>query len=101
MVGLRISPMKKPTDKEIAAEIAALGKCKDYAPARTIFGEDNHAKIDRQIEFLCGEIDMDAPEWDDLDENEQSAVMDAQAWMDGDSEENLSSGWDIFKPKSA
>ncbi len=93
--------MKKPTKDQIAAEIAALEKCKDYAPARTMFGEDNHAKIDRQIEFLRGDIDIDGPEWDDLNENEQSAVMDAQAWVDGDSEENLSSGWDIFKPKSA
>ena len=93
--------MKKPTKDQIAAEIAALEKCKDYAPARTMFGEDNHARIDRQIEFLRGDIDMDDPEWDDLNENEQSAVMDAQAWMDGDSEENLSSGGDIFKPKSA
>ena len=93
--------MKKPTKDQIAAEIAALEKAKIYAPARTMFGDDNHANIDRQIEYLRGDLDMDGPEWDDLSENEQSAVMKAEAWQDGYSEESLSSGWDIFKPKSA
>jgi hypothetical protein len=93
--------MAKPTPQQIAAEIAALEKAKTYAPARTMFGDDNHAKIDRQIEYLRGEIDMDSDEWNDLSEAEQSAVLEAQAWQDGDSEETLSSGWDIFKPKSA
>ena len=93
--------MKKPTRDQIAAEIAALEKCKDYAPARTMFGEDNHARIDRQIEFLRGEIDMTAPEWDEFSETEQSAIMEAEAWRDGNSKETPSSGWDIYKPKSA
>lgn len=91
--------MKKPTDKEIAAEIAALTACKKYAPPYTMFGDDNHAKIDRQIEFLRGDIDVDSPEFEEMNDNERSSVLDAQAWMEGESEENLSSGWDIFKKK--
>lgn len=88
----------RPTIKEIAAEIVALEKCKKYAPAHTMFGDDNHAKIDRQIEYLRGDIDTSAPEFEeDFDENEKSAIMEAEAWADGNSREVPSSGWDIFK----
>ena len=93
--------MKKPTDKQIAAEIVALKKCKAYVPARTMFGDDNHARIDRQIEYLSGDIDMTAPEWEEFGENEQSAILDAQSWQDGDSDESLTAGWKIFKPKKS
>lgn len=57
----------KPTDKQIAAEIKALKACKLYAPKRTAFGDDNHRKIDLQIEYLQGQIDTTADEFYDLE----------------------------------
>jgi hypothetical protein len=89
--------MNKPTPDHIAAEIAALEDAKTYAPRRTAFGGDNHGKIDRQIEYLRGEIDLSAPEWDDFSEDEQTAILEAQSWKDGQSDESPSSGWDIYK----
>lgn len=84
------------TDKEIAAEIEALEACKEYAPRRTMFGDDNHAQIDLQIEFLKGEIDTTSDEFYDMTDDEQSAVLEAEDWRN-DAGEPPSSGWDIFK----
>lgn len=92
--------MPKKTKDEIAAEIAALEACKTYAPHYTKFGDNNHAKIDRQIEFLKGDIDMTAPEWDEFSEGDQSAILEAECWAEGQSVDGSpSSGWDSYKPK--
>lgn len=87
------------SQEEITAEIAALEACKDYAPKRTFFGDDNHAKIDLQIEYLRGEIDTTAEEWDEYTDDEQSVIMEAQGWEMGDIKEAPSSGWDSYKKK--
>lgn len=92
--------MSKKTEEEIAAEIARLEEAKQFAPKRTMFGDDNHEKIDRQIEYLRGDIDIDAPEWDDFSQPEQSAIMEAQAWADGQSDEVPSEGWEMYRPKA-
>lgn len=92
--------MKEPTPKQIEAEIKALEASKQWAPARTIFGDDNHKTIDLQIEYLRGEIDTTSAEWDEYSDDEQSAILEAQNWEKGDSEESPSSGWDNFKPKT-
>lgn len=65
-----------------------------------MFGDDNHKKIDLQIEYLRGEIDTTSAEWDEYSDHEQSAILEAQNWEEGDSEESPSSGWDNFKPKT-
>lgn len=91
--------MSKRTQKEIDKEMNALEDAKSYAPKMTMFGENNHDKIDRQIEFLRGDIDIDAPEFEEMDENEQASVLDAQAWLNGDSDDAPSAGWDLFKKK--
>lgn len=90
------------TQKEIEAEIKALEACKSYIPSKTIFGDDNHRKVDLQIEYLRGEIDITADdEWNDYNDDEQSAIMEANDWTDGQIDESPSSGWDNFKPKTA
>jgi hypothetical protein len=93
--------MKGPSEKQIQAEIKALEACKAYAPHYTKFGDNNHANIDLQIQYLRGEIDITSGEWDDFTDDEQSIVREAQAWDLGQSEESISSGWDSFKPKVA
>lgn len=93
--------MKPKTHEEILAEIKALEACKAYAPHYTRFGEDNHRKIDLQIEFLKGNIDMTADEWNDFSEDEQSAIFEAESWKEGQSDEaSIAAGWDNFKPKA-
>lgn len=87
------------TPKQIEAEITALQNCKTYIPRRTLFGEDNHSVLDRQIEYLRGQIDISADEfYSELNEREQAAVIEAEQWADGDGEAP-SLGWDSFKPK--
>lgn len=85
---------------EIAAEIAALEACKTYIPHRTYFGEDNHARVDLQIEVLRGEIDVTAEEFNDYSEEQQSEILAAHDWMNGDRDESPSSDWDSYKPKA-
>lgn len=89
----------KRTKSEIDAEIVALEACKTYAPERSAFGENNHAKIDAQIKTLSNDLEIDSYEWDCLPEPEQSAALDAQNWKDGDDDDSPSSGWEIFKKK--
>lgn len=89
------------TPEEVQAEIEALEECKKYAPHYTAFGDDNHRGIDRQIEFLKGDIDTTAAEFDeDLSFDEQSQVFEAERWLEGEEDEAPSSGWDTWKPKS-
>lgn len=87
------------TQREIDKEIKALEACKGYVPQRTMFGDDNHAKLDLQIEYLRGEIDTTADEWNDYSDDDQSSILEAEAWKE-DQGESPSSGWDSFKPKA-
>lgn len=83
----------KPTPQEINDEIAELQRMKTIIPQRSIFGDDNRAKIEaeiavlqnnlseRQIERYDGE-----PEWD-------SAIY-ARQWLDGEAlDGSMSSNW--------
>jgi len=83
------------TQKEIDAEIKALEACKAYVPHHTVFGDDNHAKLDLQIEYLRGDLDTTAEEFNELSDDEQSAVTEAQEWESGDGG-SPSSGWDAL-----
>lgn len=98
--------MKKPTNEQIAAEIAALKKMKPSVCKTTAFGDDNHAAIDAQIAVLeerltDGKIyDRYEPTGDsDIDHDEGrgdgvlSSAIDAQQWRDGDTSEKPSEGW--------
>ena len=92
-----MSAIKDRSAEEIQAEIKALEACKAYAPKRTIFGDDNHQSIDRQIEALKGEIDTTADEFNYFTDDEQSNILYAIDWMEGREEEAPSAGWDSFK----
>jgi len=90
--------MPERTQKQIEAEIVALEGCKAYVPHYTKFGDDNHHGLDLQIEYLRGDIDTTAGEWDDYSDDEQSTILEAQYWKEGDEEKSPSSGWDDYKP---
>jgi hypothetical protein len=93
--------MSEKTQAEIDAEIKALKACKSYIPHQTAFGDDNWKKVDFQIEYLKGDIDTTTDEFlQDYDDGEQSSIIEAQDWKNGDIEESPSSGWDNFKPKA-
>ncbi len=92
--------MKAPTQKQIEAEIKALEESKQWAPPRTMFGDDNHRKIDLQIEYLQGEIDPTSAEFEEeYSQDEQSAILEARDWEEGQIDESPSSGWASFKRK--
>lgn len=93
--------MPEKTQQQIESEIKALEACKTYIPRHTAFGDDNHKKLDLQIEELREGIDDTDDEWNDYSDGEQSAIMEARYWKEGDEDESLSSGWDDFKPKRA
>ena len=92
--------MPERTQKQIEAEIKALEACKKYIPRRTAFGDDNHHKLDLAIEELRDGIDDTTDEWNDYSDDEQSAIMEARYWKEGDEDESPSSGWDNYKPSA-
>lgn len=92
--------MPKPTAEQIEQEIKDLAACKEWAPKRNYFGDDNHRNIDLQIEELRDGIDDTAAEFDEMSESQQSAIMEAKNWKEGESEEKPSAGWDDFKKKA-
>jgi len=89
--------MSRPTREEIDAEIEALEALKPRIPARTFFGDDNHAAIDAQIAVLRGEVDedetFDNEESGEWSEHTGTSARDACSWMDGDSETSPSEDW--------
>ena len=96
-----MSATQDKSAEEIQAEIKALEACKTYAPKHNAFGDDNHRKLDLQVEALKGEIDTTTDEFEeDYNDDEKSAILEAIDWMEGQIEELPSSGWDHFKPKA-
>lgn len=89
--------MPNRTKNEIELEINALQACKGYIPRTTGFGDNNHQNLDLQIEELRDGIDDTADEWNDYSEGEQSAIMEARCWKEGDKDESPSSDWDNYK----
>jgi hypothetical protein len=98
--------MKKPTDKQIAAEIAALKKLKPRLRKSSVFGDDHHAAVDAQIAVLEERLSdgkiydrFESTGFTDIDhgegrgDNVLSAAIDAQQWRDGDKEDKPSSEW--------
>lgn len=60
---------------------------KKVAPARNIFGEDNHEKIDIMIEVIEQELDEDdADDQFGDDETRLQAANDAIAYLNGESD---------------
>jgi t-SNARE complex subunit (syntaxin) len=86
-----------PSITEVRQEIAALRECLTFVPRHNFFGEDNHRKIERQIEVLVdGNTLDDVYATIDDDEGPSSgdeAALEAARWLDGANEEAPSSGW--------
>lgn len=92
--------MPHKTESEVQAEIKALEACKSYAPNFSMFGDDNHATIDLQIEYLRGNIDTTEDEFYVVyDDDDQSAILEAESWLEGDEPVSPSADWDNWKPK--
>lgn len=98
--------MKKPTDKLIAAELAALKKMKPDVRRHSAFGDDHHAAIDAQMDVLgkrlsdasiydryepTGDDDVDRD--DGRSDSVLSSAIDAKQWMDGELADKPSAGW--------
>ena len=98
--------MKIPTQKQIDAEIKRLTELKALVPPQSIFGGDNIAKLNAQIEVLENHLDEDQVysrtqyeddesthdnEWS---QDESSCAIEAVQWLAGDAEEKPSAGWE-------
>lgn len=78
------------TQQEIYKQISGLLLMKKTLPERSKFGDPNWEAIDAQVEILTGErTDED---FEDAHEYIYSQARDAQAWVDGDSDEYLFEG---------
>lgn len=79
--------MARKTQTEIAAEVAALTEMGPKVRHFTIFGDDNHAAIQAQIDVLVGNVDEgefeDKVEEGEWTEHERDNAQQAQDWMDG------------------
>lgn len=89
------------TKEQVRSEMEALRELKPRVRRQSAFGEDNHAKIEAQIEVLRDNLDEDAiyerfQDADDPDEMspELDAALDARRWMDGENPEGLAEGWE-------
>ena len=83
----------------IDAEIAALKAITPRVRRRTLFGDDNHAAIDAQIEVLASEDPEDAA--DDFDLNDEHVFMaarDAVDWLNEDESCKSTCLWKRSKP---
>jgi hypothetical protein len=98
--------MKAPTPKAVKAEIALLEKMTPHVQQFSMFGDDNHEKIDAQIEVLRDDLDQD-----DIDERWEvgeggrgmelrMSAEGAMNWRDGENDEEApSAGWMILAKK--
>ncbi len=88
--------MPRQTDEAIKKEIAALKEMKPKVRRYSLFGDDNRASIEVQIEVLEQEIaEMDVwAKYADNDTKLESAI-DAASWLEGGSEKP-SDGWALL-----
>lgn len=98
--------MTKPTPKQIAEDVKKLKEMKPQVPRRTVFGDDNWAAIDAQIEVMENKYsdarilgmhesaqrqEMDDDMW--YPEHIKDNALDAWSWMDGQEATSPSEGW--------
>lgn len=83
--------------KEIVAETKLLSEMRDKVRPYSIFGDDNRAAIDAQIQVF--ETDLDEDEIYQLEDEEEftsyqkDAALDALQWSNGDSDDKPSDSW--------
>lgn len=84
----------KPTTSQIKTELAALESLKDRIPQHSVFGDDNRAKIEAQIDVIKSgmsekevykkyEPDETAEEYQDSDMGILDDALYARQWLDG------------------
>ncbi len=86
----------KPTKEQVQAEIEKLQEIKPKVRRTTLFGDNNHAAIDADIDVLKN--DLDENEVFDTygnDTHELDSALYACRWLDGDEDEPPSgpNGW--------
>lgn len=92
---------KKPTEKQIKAEINKLYDLLKKVPMTNFFNENNHDKINAQIKVLEDRMDEDEvyAEFEDTEDPDKtydlvSNARDAAMWLIGESEYGSpSDGW--------
>lgn len=84
------------TQEEINRQIEGLKKMKITLPEFSAFGDKNWEKIDAQLDVLEGKKepndfyeDESAEEYQDGDNDIYNAAVEAEEWMDGNSDEDL------------
>jgi len=81
------------TPEEIERQIQGLQSMKSWLPQNSLFGDDNWRTIDEQVLILKGEADFEELENFYIDEEGQEAapcnLYDADAWLEGDIEEDI------------
>ena len=90
--------MKKPSAKQIEAEIETLRTMKPTVLMESRFGDNHHDAIDAQIDVLMNGMTednvYDACENDGLKDNVKDAMLEAAQWVNGESEDGTpSNGW--------
>jgi hypothetical protein len=91
--------MTPPTNDEICLELTVLSSLKYTVPAHGMFGSDNLAALNAQIETIEKNLsedqinaNFDLRRWAD---DQRSAALDARRWLDGE-DDAPSTGWDYI-----
>lgn len=84
--------MRRSKD-EISKEIDALLDLKDKVRPTSMFGDDNRAAIEAQIDILQGNVAEDEI-YDVFDDHAADSANEAVQWLNGESEsDTLSEDW--------
>lgn len=105
--------IKKPTAKQIEAEVAALTEMKPHVRHYTAFNEDNHAAIEAQIETLSKGLresqlydrfeprdDEGEPDNSGNNRAELDSALEAYRWREGEEKEKPSTGWKVLDSRT-
>ena len=89
--------MKRPTDKQVTAEIKKLETMKPNVRRTSAFGDNHHDAIDAQVKVLTEGMDEEEiyAEWENEDDYEQNrniidAALEATHWRDGEADDDKS-----------
>ena len=80
--------------EEIQRQVDGILAEKESLPEVSRLGTPNHEIADIKISIIQGDIeleDVDEGDWDDMDSTNEvyRGAEEAQAWLDGDSDEDL------------
>lgn len=90
--------------EEIKKEIEALKAIRPKVTPHSMFGDDNLAQLDAQVEVLEGNLDSDdiGDRYDHAGASEEilSAAFHARDWIDGNETDSLAEGWPLKEGES-